>query len=56
MKSILSATAVALVLAGALIGNNAKATTKPSPIAMKSAAPVPSCPLNSPDGCGIMNF
>jgi hypothetical protein len=56
MKSILSATAIALVLVGAVSTNHAKTTPKASPVAMKSAAPVPSCPWNSPDGCGIMNF
>jgi hypothetical protein len=56
MKSILSATAIALVLVGAVSTNNTKTAPKTNPVAMKSAAPVPTCPWGDPNGCGIMNF
>jgi hypothetical protein len=55
MKSISRIAAVAVLATGAFLGNT-HATSAPKTIAMKSAVPVPTCPWNSPDGCGIGNF
>jgi hypothetical protein len=57
MKNIVRFAAIALIATGAYVGNTHAATkSMSSAIAMKSAAPIPVCPPNTPDGCGIGNF
>jgi hypothetical protein len=50
MKNIVRAFVVALVLTGAV----ASAHTKNTTVAMKTgASPIPMCPPDDPNGCGI---
>jgi len=46
---------LAILLAGAFVANG-KSAPVVGQLSMKSAAPVPLCPPNTPSGCGIMNF
>jgi hypothetical protein len=55
MKNIVRFAALSLVLASAFVGNTL-AHAKTTNVSMKSAAPVPCCPPNTPGGCGIGNF
>jgi hypothetical protein len=55
MKNISRIAALALLATGAFLSNHAAANTTTG-VAMKSAAPVPTCPPNDPKGCGIGNF
>lgn len=59
MKSIVRVSVLTLAFAGALAGafttnssnNNAKVT--PNVMAVSAAFPIPFCPPNAPNGCGI---
>jgi hypothetical protein len=54
MKNIVRIAAIALVAAGAFVGNSqASKSVASHTVAMHSAAPVPTCPPNDPNGCGI---
>ena len=59
MKTIVRSFVIALALTGfvATTATSTHASAKASVAAAKtSAMPVPRCPLNTPDGCGINNW
>jgi hypothetical protein len=55
MKLIVRTLVIALAVTGAIATTSANGSTaKTAAVAAKtSAVPVPTCPLNSPNGCGI---
>jgi hypothetical protein len=57
MKLIVRSLVIALAVTGAIATTSANGSTaKATVVASKtSAMPVPRCPPNDPDGCGIMD-
>ena len=54
MKHLVRAVVIALVLTGAVASTQASSTsTSKVTIARNSALPVPMCPPDDPNGCGI---
>jgi hypothetical protein len=55
MKNIVRAFVIALALTGAFASThaNASSATVQASLSKTSAMPIPSCPLNDPNGCGI---
>jgi hypothetical protein len=56
MKIAVRALVIALALTGAVATAHANASSSTTPVLTKSsAAPIPTCPLNDPNGCGFGN-
>lgn len=54
MKNFTLALVLALTFTGASVSQNAKSTSTGTKIAGKTnALPIPTCPLDDPNGCGI---
>ncbi len=55
MKIIVRSLVLALAVTGAIATTyaNASSANATASISKTSAAPIPSCPLNDPNGCGI---
>ena len=55
MKNIVRAFVIALALTGAFASTHANASSAATTVSISktSAMPIPSCPLNDPNGCGI---
>jgi hypothetical protein len=57
MKTIIRSFVIALAITGAVATSYANNSSSKATVsaAKTSAMPVPSCPPNTPDGCGIFN-
>ena len=54
MKNLTLALVLALTFTGAAVSQSTKSTSAVTKIAGKTnALPIPTCPLNDPNGCGI---